>query len=333
MDSTASEFQQTETGCNFCDQAKQTLQEVEKEKIKLEKYVQQIKQDGKGKKYDCIIGMSGGVDSSTLLHHACALGLRPLCFSVDNGWQDPRADENIMRMVETLKVPFYRHTIDLKKFRELQFAYLKAGLINAEVPTDHILLATTMDMARKYKIKWILSGGNVATESIMPASWSYPARDLVNMKAVYRWATGKKLKGLPTCSLVKWNWLKWAKGLKTLYLLDFLEYNREESIKMLAKKYGYQSYGEKHGESIFTKWYQNFYLFEKYGIDKRKPHLSSMIVSGQLKREDALKTLLEAPVYPLLGVEQQVMAATKRKHEDFPHDNYEILAKIVKLCR
>lgn len=223
MDGSAQETVFDDKGtCNFCHQAQKALREIEAEKHKLPDIVEQIKKDGKGRSYDCLIGLSGGVDSSTVLHHAVKLGLRPLCFSVDNGWNDPRADENIMRLVEGLKVPFYRYTIDLKKFKELQSAFIKAGQINIEIPTDAVLMGVTYELADKYGIKWILSGGNVATESIMPASWGYNARDLVHIKDVYRKMTGKKLKGLPLCGLLKWNYYRWVKQIKILYLLDYI---------------------------------------------------------------------------------------------------------------
>ena len=213
MNGTAKEIVLDKDGvCNFCHQAQRELALIKKQKLP----------EIKGKTYDCLIGLSGGVDSSTVLVNAVKMGLRPLCFSVDNGWQDPKAQENIMRLVEGLKVPYYRYNIDLKKFNELQSAFMKAGLINIEIPTDHVLMATTYEMASKYGIKWILSGGNVATESIMPASWSYNARDLTHIKDVYKKMTGKRLTGLPLCGLWKWNYYKWIKGIKVLYLLDYL---------------------------------------------------------------------------------------------------------------
>ena len=322
MDNTAKEFVKTETGCNFCDTAGQSLKDIEKDKLKLPDFITDIKRQ-KGQ-YDCLIGMSGGVDSSYLLHKAVEMGLKPLCFSVDNGWNDPKADENIMRLVETLKVPFYRYTIDLKKFKDLQASFITAGQRNLEIPTDHILMATTYDMANKYGIKWILSGGNVATESIMPASWGYNARDLVHIKDVY----GKSLKGLPTLSLLKWNYYRWVKKIKIFYLLDYLTYNREEAIKILSDKYGYIPYGDKHGESEFTKWFQNFYLYEKFGIDKRKAHYSSLIVSGQMTRKEALERLNETLYYPKLGIENRVL--NYKEKTGFKTDNYNLVAKIIK---
>ena len=224
MDGSASELKLDSGGiCNFCHQAQKALSEIEQEKPNLGERIKQIKKDGKGKKYDCLIGLSGGVDSSTTLHHAVRLGLRPLCYSVDNGWNlTEKADGNIMNMVEGLIVPFYRYTIDLKKFNDLQSAFIKAGVPNIEICTDHMIYATSYELAAKYNTRWILSGGNVSEESVMPVSWGYSARDVKHIKAIYKWATGKKLTGLPLCGTWKFNYYKWIKGIKIFYLLDYL---------------------------------------------------------------------------------------------------------------
>jgi len=336
MDGSAEEITFDEKGvCNFCHQAQKQLAEIKADQHLLPLIIEQVKKDGEGKEYDCIIGLSGGADSSTVLHHAVKLGLRPLCFSIDNGWNNPLADENIHQMVETLKVPFYRYTIDLEKFRDLQSAFIKAGVPNIEIPTDHVLGATLSEMADKYGIKWIFSGGNVATESIMPFSWGYHARDLRHIKAIYKWATGKRLTGLPVMSLFKFNYYKWIKKIKTFYLLDFLDYNRAESIKMLQKEYGYQDYHEKHCESYFTWWFQNFYLFEKFGFDKRKAHYSSLINSGQMTRKEAVDLVADKPVFPILGLEKRAMSYPKRSHFDFPTNMklYELIGSIVRTIR
>jgi hypothetical protein len=236
-----------------------------------------------------------------------------------------------MRMVEALKVPFYRYTIDLAKFRDLQAAFMKAGVPNLEIPTDHILMATTYEMAAKNGIKYVISGGNVATESIMPASWGYNARDLVHIKDIFTRMTGKKLSGLPVCSLLKWNWYRWVKGIKLVYLLDYVDYNRNDAAATLALKYGWQEYGDKHCESVFTNWFQNFYLYEKFGFDKRKPHLSSMICSLQLTREAALEALGKDIIYPKLGFEQRVMQMyPKRSYDDFKKDRYDDIARVIR---
>lgn len=329
MDKSASEITFDENGvCNFCHQAEKELESIKH--LRVSQIIPKIKEAGKGKKYDILIGLSGGLDSSYALYWAVELGLRPLCYSVDNGWNSPIADENIMRLVEGMKVPFFRYTIDKKKFAELQMAFIKAGLPNAEIPTDHILMATTYEMAAKYDIKYIISGGNVATESIMPASWGYNARDLVHIKDVYKKIAGKNLEGLPTCSLFQWNWYRWVKGIKIVYLLDYLPYNRNEAAAFLTKKFGYKEYGEKHCESVYTHWFQNFYLFEKFGFDKRKPHLSSMINSGQITREEALKELARERYYPPLGIERMALGFKRGSHDDYKKDHYVLISKLLK---
>lgn len=323
MDGSAKEIVLDDNGiCNFCHQAQKSLNEIESEKVNLPKIINQIKKDGLNKDYDCLIGLSGGADSSTVLHHAIKLGLRPLCFSVDNGWNDKKADENIMRLVEGLKVPFFRYTIDLDKFMELQATFIKSGVPNIEIPTDHILLATSYELANKYGIKWILSGGNVATESIMPSSWGYNARDLTHIKDIYKKYTGRNLNGLPVCGLLKFNYYKWIKGIKTFYLLDYLDYNLEESKELLKEKYGWQDYHEKHCESLFTWWFQNYYLFEKFGIDKRKAHYSSLINSGQITRKEAMDLLADCPIYPKIGLEKMIWKYEKRSHDDYRKDEW-----------
>lgn len=330
MDVSAKEITFDENGvCNFCKQAERSLNLATLSRSTLPLLLEEIKQ---GNKYDCLIGLSGGVDSSMVLHHAVKLGLKPFCFSVDNGWNDPKADLNIMKMVEKLRVPFYRYTIDLEKFKELQAAFIRAGQKNIEIPTDHILMATSLETASRYGIKYILSGGNVATESIMPASWGYNARDLVHIKDVFKKMTGKKLTGLPTCSLLKWNYYRWIKRIKTVYLLDYLDYNREKAVKLLKKEYGYEPYGEKHCESIWTWWFQNYYLFEKFGIDKRKAHLSSLINSGQMTRDQALAELQKSPVYPELGIEKKILKYPRREYTDFKTDEklYLFISKLVR---
>ena len=333
MDGTATEIVLDENGvCNFCHQAQKAMKEnIEQCQDNMDE-VEKIKSKGN---YDCLIGLSGGVDSSYMLHRAVELGLRPLCFTVDNGYNVPQADENIMRLVETLKVPFYRYTIDLDKFRELQKAFMKAGVKNIEIPTDHILMAVSLEIADKYNIKTILSGGNVATESIMPPSWGYNARDLVHIKDIYKKMIGKKLTGLPTCSLLKWNWYKWIKGIKTFYLLDCFRYNREDAIKELSKKYGFQTTGEKHEENYFTRWFQNFYLYEKFGIDKRKAHYASMINSGQMTRDEALEKLAYCPIYPEFGLEQKVLKYPKHEHNYYKTDArlFNLISSIIKFFR
>lgn len=333
LDRSAKEITFKEGICNFCHTAQKELALAKKERPNLQQVIERIKKEGK--KYDCLLGLSGGVDSATALVKAVELGLRPLAYSLDNHWNTEQSDENIMRLVETLKVPFFRYVIDQQKFLDLQSAFIKAGLVNIEIATDHLLLATSFETAKENGIKWIISGGNVATESIMPESWSYTSRDLVHIKDVYHRMTGKPLKGLPTCSLFQFNLYKWWYRIKTLYLLDYFDYNRTESLKMLQEKVGYKDYGEKHCESNFTWWYQGYYLFEKFGIDKRKAHFSSLINSGQMTREEAMQQLQASPTFPSLGLEKRVKAYPKREHRDFKTDEktFRLIGRFVKLLR
>ena len=293
--------------------------------------IYEIKKVGKNNKYDCLLGLSGGVDSSLVLHYLVEQGLRPLAFSVDNGWNTPESDENIMRLVETLKVPFYRYTIDIPKFKALQKAFIKSGTANIEIPTDHVLMAATYEMANKYGIKHIISGGNWATESIMPPAWGYQARDLRYIKSVHRLFTGERLRGLPTVSLLKYIYYRFIKGIKIVNFLDYYEYNRDEAKKLLAKKYGWKDYGEKHCESKFTKWFQDVWL-PLFGIDKRKAHYSSLINSGQMKREEAVNLLKIKPEIKwapdeILGGLESV---TKRNYKDYPNSEWawNLLSKV-----
>lgn len=271
-----------------------------------------------GRKYDVLLGLSGGVDSSLCLHHLVANGIKPYCFSVDNGYNDPKADENIMRLVEGLGVPFHRFVLNLDRFKDLQKAFLKSGVKNIEIPTDHVLMAATYQLAAKNGIRHIVGGGNHATEGIMPAAYGYQARDLRHIQAIYQRAYGHKLTGLPTISLPQYLWYRFGKRITITNLLDYYEYDRRGAIALLAEKYGYQDYGEKHCENLFTSWFQSFYLPTKWRLDKRKPHYSSLINSGQMTKKDALEELAHAPIYPEFGIEERVRIYQPREHSDYP---------------
>ncbi len=316
--------------CQYCLQYDKTARDIKAEKSNLPWIYDRIRKEGEGKDYDCLLGLSGGVDSSMCLHYLVQNGIRPLCFSVDNGWNDPKADENIMRLVEGLKVPFYRYVLNLDTFKELQSAFLKAGVKNIEIPTDHVLMAATYEMARKHGIKTIIGGGNHATEGIMPESYGYQARDLKHIKAIYRKFTGKELKGLPMISLAGYLWHRFVRGTRIVNLLDYYDYSRAGAIKLLSENYGWREYGEKHCENTFTWWFQTFYLPTKWKLNKQKPHYSSLINSKQMTRQEAVRALLERPEYPVLGIEDKVMKYPRKEYWEYPNNKklWDFLSRI-----
>jgi len=316
--------------CNYCREypEKERIRKIEK--TNLPWVYNTIRKEGKGKKYDCLLGLSGGVDSSMCLYNLIENGIRPFAFTVDNGWNTKESDENIMRLVEGMKVPFFRYNIDLEVFGNLQSAFLQSGTANVEIPTDHLLTAASYEMASENNIRTIISGGNMATESIMPKAWGYQPRDLFHVKAIYRIFNEKELTNLPTVSIWQYLYYRFVKKIRIINLLDYYEYNREESKKLLNEKFGWKDYGEKHYESTFTWWFQAYYLYTKFGYDKRKPHYSSMILSKQMTRSEAMERLLERPIYPELGIEQKVLKYPSKTYKDYPNQEWlwNLLSKI-----
>lgn len=279
---------------------------------KLQNILAQIKFDGKGQTYDCIMGLSGGADSSYLALKAREWGLRPLVVHVDAGWNSELAVANIEKIVKHCNYDLYTHVVDWEDMRELQFSYLRAAVANQDVPQDHIFFSNLYHFAIKKSIRYILSGGNIATEGIFPKAWHGSAMDAVNLKAIHRKYGKKRLKSFYTISLFKlYFWYPLVRKMRTIRPLNFMAYNREEAIAELETKIGWRSYGRKHGESIFTRFFQNYYLPTKFGYDKRRPHLSSMIVSGQITREEALNQLA-LPLYDTAELESDIIYFCKK---------------------
>ena len=314
--------------CNFC----RTWEKLEQERLKEKQNLPQILNE---LKKGFIIGLSGGMDSSYLLHILTKEGLKPkMAFSFAGKWDNPLAVENVKKLVEALKIPFTKVSVDADRYEELQKAYLKAGVSNIEVPTDHILMALTYQMAEKYKVKYIVGGGNHANEDIMPESWSFSAMDLVNMKDIYKTITGKKLKGLPVCGVVKWNYYRWWKKIKIINILDYVEYKQDEARKVLSEKYDWQDYPNKHEENYYTQWFQNCYLPVKFNIDKRRAHYSSLINSKQMTRDEAIRKLTEPVNFKMIYKPEDFMGITKVSHYDFKIDKwFNRISKIIKLCK
>jgi PP-loop superfamily ATP-utilizing enzyme len=298
MDTTAKEITfDLEGRCNFCRSYGPKDYQRHIEKQDLPWIIHQIKQEGK-----CLLGLSGGADSSTCLHLLLEQGIKPITFSLDNGWEDKNANENIKKLVEKTGVQHEFIKIDVDKFRKLQEAFMKSGVPNIEIPTDHILMALTYQLAKKHKIRYIISGGNLSTESIMPESWGYNAKDLTHIKDIAK-KFGATTKGLPTISLSQYIYYRFIKKIKIINLLDYYEYKRDRAIKVLQETYDWGDYGDKHEENPFTKWFQNYYLPVRFNIDKRKAHYSSLIVSKQMTRSEAKDKLSQPAPYDMMYYE------------------------------
>lgn len=295
MDETVPDISFNENGiCNLCSDA---LKKIKSEvfngiegKQKLENLVKQIKSSTK-KKYNCIIGVSGGVDSSYVAYLTKDLGLKPLAIHLDNGWNTDTSVKNIKKILDKLDIDLYTHVIDWEEFRELQLSFLKASIANAEIPTDQAITAILYKMASKFDIKYIINGGNVNSESIMPDSWMEDNLDTMLIKSVHKTYSKKSMKTYPMMGYIKLAYYIFIKKIKYVGVLNLVNYDKEAAIKFLEKEFDWTPYKEKHFESIFTRWFQSFYLIQKFNIDKRKAHFSSLIISGYMERKSALLEL------------------------------------------
>lgn len=265
----------------------------------LNKLIMTIKEDGKGKEYDCVIGVSGGVDSTFVAYKVKELGLTPLAVHLDNGWNSELAVSNIEKVLKKLNIDLYTHVIDWEEFKDLQLSFLKASVANCEIPTDHAIPALLFSIASKKNIKYIILGSNIVTEGILPPSWGYDCTDLRHIKGIYKkFGKRRHLKTYPTISLLDYAYYIFAKKMKKVRILNYINYNKNEAMELLTSKLGWKYYGGKHYESIFTRFFQGYYLPEKFGFDKRRAHLSTLICSRQIIREEALQEMCKDPYPP-----------------------------------
>jgi aminotransferase len=298
--------------------------------------VREMQAAGRGKDFDCIMGLSGGVDSSYLALKVKDLGLRPLVVHVDAGWNSELAVYNIERIIEHCGFELYTHVLNWNEVRDLQIAYLKSGVANQDVVQDHGFFATLYHFAVKEKIKFVLNGGNIATESVFPRTWHHAAMDAINLKAIHRQFGTVPLKDYKTISFFEYYiYYPMILGMEVVRPLNFMPYDKTAALQYLKETIGYKEYGRKHGESVFTKFFQNYYLPKHFGYDKRRPHLASMILSGQISRQEALRQL-EGPLYDedelhkdreyvalKLGITvdelESYVAAPKRYYHEYPN--------------
>lgn len=264
----------------------------------LQRLVQKIKKKGAGKDFDCIIGMSGGIDSSYLTYIAKEeLGLRPLVFHVDAGWNSQEAVNNIERIVDKLNLDLYTEVIDWEEMKDLQLAFFKSGVSHIDTPQDHAFFATMYKFAEQHNVKYILTGANFSTECIRnPLEWMYYQSDSIQLRDIHKKFGKHPLVNFPVTSILRHKiYLPYIKGIKTVRPLNYVPYIKEEAIQLLIDKFGWQPYPQKHFESRFTKFYEGYWLPKKFGYDTRRVQFSSLIVTGQMSREEALEKLKVLP--------------------------------------
>ena len=303
MDSSAKDIHILADGtCNYCNDFLNrdgylfTEEDTVRREESLARLVEAVKKQGKGKPYDCIVGVSGGVDSSWALVKAVELGLRPLAVHMDNGWNSELAQNNIANLVQTLNVDLYTYVIDWDEYRLLMEAFFEADVIDIELLYDNAMLAVTLQQMVKYKLKYMLTGANSSTEGMrMPETWNWFKYDKRNIKGIAKQFRGFKLKTFPSVGTLSRVWHEVIGGKQRLPFLNYFAFNKAEALKELQEHYQYKPYLYKHYESVFTRFYQGYILPEKFGVDKRRQHLSSLIASGQLTREEAMHTLEDIP--------------------------------------
>lgn len=269
--------------------------------------VSKIKKSGKGKDFDCILGMSGGVDSSYLVHLAVKeLGLRPLIFHVDGGWNSELAVNNIQVIVDKLGLDLFTEVINWEEMKDFQLAFFKAGVPHLDIPQDHAFVATLYKFAEKYNIKYILNGGNISTECVRnPLEWIYYGTDMAQIRDIHEKFGTRKLDSYPLSPILKHKfYLRYIKGIQVVKPLNYMPYIKKDAVKILTETYGWKEYPQKHFESRFTKFYEGFWLPERFGYDTRRVQFSSLILTEQMTREEALE-LLKKPSFDKEKIDEE----------------------------
>jgi len=356
MDTTDSKITFDENG--MCDHCQDFYNNIlpnwhtdERGQKELQKIIEKIKEDGKNRDFDCIIGMSGGADSSYMLHLAVKeFGLRPLVFHVDGGWNSELAVNNINVMIDKLGLDLYTEVINWEEMKDFQLSFFKSGISSIDIPQDHAFIATLYNFADKYNIKYILNGGNISTECVRnPMEWVYYGTDMALIKDIRKKFGTIPLKTYPFSSVWRHKiYLRYIRGVEVVKPLNYVPYIKDEAMDFLNKEYGWQPYPQKHFESRFTKFFEGYWLPKKFGYDTRKVQYSSLILTGQMTREEALEKLKQPAIDPdeaKLDFEyvatkldittdelQQYMDAPNKSYKDYKNQAkyFEIGAKIMK---
>jgi len=357
MDITVPDIQFDDEGvCNYCKQYEERIRsELHYDKAgqeRLQSLIAESKRKGAHRDYDCLIGVSGGVDSTYVAYLVKErFGLRPLAVHLDNGWDAELAVNNVEQVLKRLDIDLYTYVLDWEEFKDLQVSFLKASIANAEIPTDHAIIAILFRTAAERNIPYIITGANIVTEAIMPDCWMYDNRDLRLIKAVHRKFGRVKLQAYPQISLLRFAYYIFVKGIKYFPILNYVPYVKEDAKQMLSDELGWRDYGGKHYESIYTRFFQSYLLPRKFNIDKRRAHLSNLILSGQMTRDEALAEMEEPPcpsdqleedgeyVMKKLGLSYdeflRIMAAPVQSVSDYPNNAHlwRRFASVVRFAR
>ncbi len=326
--------------CNLCKEfiEKRSMHKYlgEQTDRALDQLIAEIKAAGKNKPYDVIVGLSGGIDSSYTAFLAKQKGLRILGVHMDNGWNSEEAVQNIKNIARKLEIDYESYVLNWDEFKDLQLAFLKASVPEADTPTDIAILGATHKIAAKYGVKYILSGGNFATEGILPKHWHYNAKDGTYFNYIQKKFGTRKLKSFPFFGFTTEIYYKLVRRIKIIYFLNYVPYDKEKAMEVLKSELDWKYYGGKHYESVYTGFLQSYYLFVKFGIDYRRATFSSQICSGTMTREEALEELKKLPykeekvqeekkyIAKKLGIPldelSRIIALPGKYYTDYPND-------------
>lgn len=272
---------------HLLESEKERWSRIDREALR-QTYLTRIRESGRGRPYDCILGLSGGVDSCYMAYLAKEWGLRPLVVHFDNGWNDELAVRNIETVLKHVGFELNTFVMNWPEFRNLQRSYFLASVLDQDVPADHMIFGALHEIAMKHRIKHILSGNNFVTEGLLPRAWYYNKFDLRNLYNIHRRFGTLPLKHLPKLGVWHWNYYRKVRDIEDVKILELIPYRKLDAKRFLQKEMGWSDYGGKHYESVFTRFYQAYILPTRYGIDKRKAHLSNLVSNGELTRDEAL---------------------------------------------
>ena len=322
-------FYDSKGECNHCKRydnlVNDRIVESSSSKKELKKIVKKIKNNGKNKSYDCIIGVSGGVDSTYVAYLTKKLNLRVLAVHFDNGWNSELAVKNIEQTLKKLNIDLYTYVIDWDVFKNIQIAFLKASVPDGEVPTDHAINALLFREASKRGIKYILNGMNFSSESMNVLDWSYGHQDWRYIKNIAKKFNKKiNLSSYPRYTFFKLFYYTFIKNIKVVSILNYINYDKNKVMKIIEKELDWKYYGGKHYESVYTRFYQGYYLPKKFGYDKRRGHLSDLIRAGQITRDFALEEIKKDP-YPNPVLRADDIEFVEKKFEFESHELNKLL--------